>query len=61
MTLKRRSGWGELDTPPLPLKQRNAKRGFHGVDPLARRRQGHVCSTRPTRDALGLRDLQEQP
>jgi hypothetical protein len=59
MALKRRSRWGDLDAPPLSLKQRNAERVFHGVDPLARRRQSHVHATRSMRDASGLRDMQE--
>ena len=60
VTLKRRSRWSELDAAPLPFKQRNAERVFHVVDPLARRRQGHVRSARPMRNAPRLRDMQEQ-
>jgi hypothetical protein len=60
VTLKRRSRWSEVNAPPLPLKQRNAERVLHGVDPLARRRQSHVRSTGPMRDARGLGDMQKQ-
>ena len=59
VTLKRRSRWSEVNATPLPLKQRNAERVLHGVDSLARRRQGHVRSTGPMRDARSLSDMQE--
>src|SRR5215208_6674082 len=61
VTLKRRSRWSKVNAPPLPLKEWNAEGALHGGDPLARRRQGHVRSTRPMRDALGLRDMEKQP
>lgn len=59
VTFKRRSRWSEINAPPLPLKQRNAERVFHGMDSLARRRQGHVRSTSPMRDARSLSDMHE--